>query len=53
MWGFKQIKFNYEKPPEYFKFIAAIYNTIKVAAISFPCIILNFEKQLQNLQWFL
>jgi hypothetical protein len=50
MWGFKQIKFHYEKSRDVFTIIAAIYNKMKVAAIRFTYIILNFEKQLQNLQ---
>jgi hypothetical protein len=50
MWGLKRFKIHYGKSPDVFKFIAASYNKIKVAAIRFPYIILNFEKQLQNLQ---
>jgi hypothetical protein len=48
MWSFKQIKFHYEKSPDVFKFIAAIYNKTKVAAIRLPYIILNLKKNFKT-----
>jgi len=38
MWRLKRFKFHYGKSPDVFKFIAASYNNIKVAAIRFPYI---------------